>query len=238
MHQTRMIITLLALFSLTLFSCHKVVGTGPTVSETRNLSDFSEIRLDMDATLEITQGAHYLVQVDAQSNIMNEIRTTVSGHVLTIDHRHNTWIKSAPITVHVTLPYINALKVSGSGSIQGQTTIQSTNLTLCISGSGEITLPGIETETLESTISGSGEVNLKSGSTTNLESDISGSGDLYCSYVASKYVDARTSGSGTTKVYALNQLDAHISGSGNVYYRGNPIVNSSISGSGKVIHQD
>jgi Putative auto-transporter adhesin, head GIN domain len=239
MNKSSIILMLLAFFLIpALFSCKRVVGTGPIISETRVVSNFTKINLDMDANIKLSQGNVFSVTVDAQRNVLDEIQTNVSGNTLTVKHKNATWITGDDITVHITLPSLASLNVSGSGIIDGQTAFTCSDLKLCISGSGEINFPDIQANTIESNISGSGQVNIKNGTADNIDSDISGSGDVYASYVLAKKAVTHTSGSGTTKLNVSQQLDAHISGSGDVYYKGNPIVNASISGSGKVIHQD
>lgn len=234
---TRILIAILA-FSFLCSSCKKIVGRGPSVTESRTHSNFSSVNLNMSASLYISQGSSYSVVVEAEENILNEIITQVNGNTLTIKHRNNVWLKSDGIKVTVTLPHLNNLEVSGSGEIYGLTSFQSDQFHIDISGSGSIEMPVLQVQTLDANISGSGKITIKGGSAQQLKSDISGSGDLYSKDMVCQQVETHTSGSGTTKVYATQNLDVKISGSGDVYYKGNPTVNTSISGSGKVVHED
>lgn len=238
MKQSMLILAIICALSLLFSSCRKVVGSGPTISETRSASGFDAISLCMDAEVTIQQDSAYSVEVRAQQNIMDEIKTDVSGSTLTIKHRNNVWIKSDPIYITIHTPNLNTLDVSGSGKIQTLNTIQTGSFSADVSGSGTIVLSGLNSTNANFKISGSGEVQCKSGTVSALITDISGSGAIYTQYMLAQRADCETSGSGTTKVWVEKNLKADISGSGDVYYRGNPIVETHISGSGKVQHID
>jgi hypothetical protein len=83
------LILLVALFSVAISSCRKVVGRGPIISETRTVNDFSKISLSLDATVYYTQDSHYSVEVEAEENILEEVQTQVSGSTLTIKKRNS-----------------------------------------------------------------------------------------------------------------------------------------------------
>jgi hypothetical protein len=227
------LLILSAIFS----SCTKVIGTGPQVSEIRDVDGFSGISLDMDATINITQDSFFHVEVLAQSNILDKIVTSVSGSHLKITHKNNVIIKSSSVTVNISMPAVSYINVSGSGSVRLQSQLLADNLEMNVSGSGSIHMPTLTAANINSNISGSGKIQVAGGTAASLDSRISGSGDLEMLNVQTGHVNTITSGSGTTKVYAVNSLFAKISGSGDVYYRGNPSVESQISGSGQLIHQ-
>jgi len=239
---TRFFVSIIAIVSiLTLFSsCKKMVGSGPTVSETRNHSGFSGVDLSINATVNITQDNTYSVEVIAQQNILDILRTHVDGSTLCIGYeKPNLFVKATKdIIINIHMPAVNSLDVSGSGEVNGINAFTASSCSMNVSGSGDISLNSLEAQSIDSKISGSGNVTIHAGSSNTLDSKISGSGDMDLINVVAKDVETTTSGSGKTKVHATQNLDVQISGSGNVYYRGTPSVNTSISGSGKLIHQN
>lgn len=220
-------------------SCKKVIGTGPIETETRDISGFTSINLSIDADVHITQDSVYYVEVMAQNNILDILRTNKSGNELCISYKPSTVVKSTEdVVLNIHMPTINGIEVSGSGSVNAAQSISTNTIDCNISGSGKINLNSMVAQQINTKISGSGKISINGGTTENMDCKISGSGDLYCSSLTAQHVNTQTSGSGTHKVYAVQMLDAEISGSGNVYYRGNPTVHSSISGSGKLIHEN
>lgn len=221
-------------------SCKKtifnsIVGKGGTVTETRQLTDFNKISLDIDANVIYTQDASYYVEISGQQNVLDVLTTEISAGELRIDF--SKWVrKHSNITIIIHSPEIRGFVVSGSGNIESNGTITTSNMDLKISGSGNIVLNTLNTEELEASISGSGNIEVAAGTVDNEKATISGSGDIEMEDLVANNSYCKISGSGSITVWVLEQLDATISGSGDIRYKGTPIVNTHISGSGDVIH--
>lgn len=228
------LILLVALFSVAISSCRKVVGRGPIISETRTVNDFSKINLSLDATVYYTQDSHYSVEVEAEENILEEVQTQVSGSTLTIKKRNSVWLKTESIRVIIHAPSITDIEVEGSGYFLAQQPMNTSNIALQISGSGEIVLPALISSQVEADISGSGSIEIKSGECQSVETCISGSGEINFIGLRSQSANCTTTGSGKTKVYVEDNLIVRITGSGDVWYRGNPHIESTITGSGSM----
>jgi hypothetical protein len=240
MNNLKLMIPGILLLAVSVTSCKKhlfnsIKGKGATVTETRDLSGFNKISLDIDADIYYTQDSVYYVEISAQQNVLNVITTEISSGELEIDSRK--WIrKHNGIKIIVHSPNLYALDISGSGNIESAAVISTTTLELNISGSGNISLAAVNSAELEAKISGSGNISASGGAVTNQKATISGSGNIEMTGLSANHSDAKISGSGNISVWAIDQLKATISGSGDIRYTGNPAVNTTISGSGSVIH--
>ena len=254
--KSSILLTGIAISLLTLQSCEKncIHGEGSTVTQMRNVGNFSEISFSTEATVYFTQDSVTSFQVEAQQNIIDDMITEIHGSELEIYNDH--CIKDhAPIIIHITSPNITAIKmsgvgdiitsgkiytnqmdlsISGSGNIQSQDTIFATSMSDAISGSGSIKLLAVSTS-MNSTISGSGDISM-SGSSDSHSLNISGSGSFKGYGFITNSTNVTISGSGDAELFVNSVLDVTISGSGNVYYKGQPIVTTHVSGSGNVIH--
>jgi hypothetical protein len=216
---------------MSLFSCRKVVGEGPTVTETRNTSTFDEIEFGVPGTLYYTPSPVVKVELQAQKNILEVIETFVVNGELRIKVKNNTNIKPKEnIILNVSGPDVKSLTLSGSGSLKVIPDFNPYDLRVRISGSGSAMINKLTTGNVETQVSGSGDVQILSGTANSQTVSVSGSGKVDYAGLVTKNVTTHTSGSGTIKVHALEVLDAHISGSGVVMYKGNPQVKSSVSG--------
>jgi len=232
-------LSILFIFSLLMLallpSCRKVDGKGPVVSETRNISGFSEIKSDFNGDVYVSQGNTYNIRIEAQQNIIDVLETVLNDGIMTIRVKSNTVIRpDSRVRVYVTTPSVTGLRVSGSGSMTVQEPLNTANLYIRVNGSGDVNITKLTAGSLDADISGSGEINIFNGTADFEDIDITGSGSADCSGLAANSADVRISGSGDARVYALNHLKVRISGSGNVYYRGLPAIDVSISGSGKL----
>lgn len=229
------IMALTVVFFATSCSKNRIKGTGPTVNETFNVSNFSKVDLDLSADVNYTKGTDYSVEVSAQQNVLDRMKIDRIGDVLCISMKPNTnLLNYDKITVTVTSPEFDGADISGSGCIYIRGDFESNNVSVDVSGSGKIEIDELTMTQLDLDISGSGQITVDKGSATRINSEISGSGKVYLDNVEARNVKTETSGSGKTQVWATETLDVDIAGSGDVYYNGNPIIDADISGSGKL----
>ncbi len=216
-----------------IFDCTK--GEGPVVSQTISLNDFHSFTLTGSGKVYISQGEAQEVRVEAQQNIINLLNRRVNDGHWNIDISGCTRKIEEPV-YYITLPEIRAMKITGSGDVYGEGTLETGDLDVRITGSGKLTADVIA-DHIDVEITGSGDVRL-SGESETAELKISGSGELSAYELFVQSYDIKISGSGDAKVYAEENLNVRISGSGSVSYKGTPAVNSNITGSGKVVNRN
>jgi hypothetical protein len=217
-------------------SCQKIKGKGDLVTETRTVSGYNSVSLSMDASVYVTNGTEYTLEVMAQENLLPYIQTKLEHDRLVIKIKNTVSLgHHEPIKILITAPGMTDLDVSGSGLIDVQNDWLGTTLETHISGSGKISLSHVQCGTLKAKISGSGDIEAESGQVSAEDLNISGSGNIEFRYVVASDVNADISGSGNIYTQATTLLDATISGSGNIYYLGNPQINAHISGSGNIM---
>lgn len=210
-------------------------GNGYPINETRSLNTFHEVVCNGSFEVTVLPGDTYEVVVDAESNIIQYIRTSVSGGRLYIDTDDNRCVNnSIPVIITVYAPDVDGLDLNGSGSIWASG-LYVDNLYLNISGSGNIEV-NADALHIEAKISGSGSIDINGVSETS-DLSISGSGNIFAYDLMQNRSASSISGSGNIYVTVNQVLDGKISGSGNIYYKGNPTVYQNISGSGRIIKQ-
>lgn len=204
---------------------------------TINVNSFSELTFGLAGNIYIKQGNTQSVEVDCSDEVFEKLDFNHSGDRLTIQSEGswgwNSGIKKSELTVYITMVKVNRLSLGGSGSLMGDGIINSEDLGLYVSGSGNMDL-NIQTVELTTRVSGSGKISL-AGNADELDAKISGSGSVKARDVIAKNVTAAISGSGSVYIEATDEIKARISGSGSVYYSGDPKrLDSNSSGSGKI----
>lgn len=228
--------------------------------EVRTVDDFTKISFGYPGKLYLTQGSPQKVELVGDNDVLEEIETEVSGGRLRIG-KEDKWFNwdsdSERITVYITVPNIEAVSVSGSGDIIGQSRIRTNDLDLNVSGSGSLSLEFEANGDVEADVSGSGDLEAK-GNCESFESDVSGSGRVVLSANIDNTADFSISGSGkieasgsadfvktqisgSGKVLAAdlqtNRCDIRISGSGDVEINVKNELDANISGSGSVSYR-
>lgn len=228
--------------------------------ETRNVGEFSKLSYGVPGTLYLTQGNENSVVIEADAETLKDISTEVRGNKLVIKDNNNSWrgwSSSKKATIYVTMKNIDGISVSGSGNLIAKNKINAADLTLSVSGSGDLTADIEVRNTLDASASGSGDMMIR-GICKNLDSSISGSGRINAKLRinedakmtisgsgkieaegTSKSVTARISGSGSVRAADLetDNCKVTISGSGSVQINVKTALDASISGSGSVSYR-
>ncbi len=240
MTKSLLLITLLALlvfpacgFTFNLANSNRVNGSGNAVSETRDVSGFNEVSLEVPSTLYITQGDTESLTIEADDNVLELIETEVNGSRLTLGIKPTISLNlGSRIKFYLTVKDLNAIRINGSGRVEAET-LTTTDLILGISGSGAYVIIQLTAARLETNIDGSGKI-IVAGTAPELDVHISGSGNFNCPDLAAQNAVVKIDGSGSVTLWPTDTLDIRISGSGTVRYYGSPTITQSISGSGSI----
>jgi hypothetical protein len=227
--------------------------------ETRNVETFTKISFRVPGKLYLRQGSPQKVEIEGKKDILAEIEIEVEGSKLVIGKEGkwfdwDNWKDGDDVNVYITVKDIEAISVSGSGDLIGETKIIASSLDLNVSGSGSLKIDADASGDVEADVSGSGNIDLK-GKCRNYKSSVSGSGKVLLAVAISNVADfgvsgsgrivasgsaqrVKTSISGSGKVLAgdlvANSCDIRISGSGDVEINVKDELDASISGSGSV----
>ncbi len=187
-------------------------------------------------TLYITQGAPSLT-VEARQSILDRLETTVNGDTLRIGFRprgfgFQIFWANEPITYHLTVPDLSAIKLSGAVAVKGEGTFEATEFAIQCSGSSDVTLE-VRADNVRLNTSGSADITL-TGQADTLFCDTSGSTNVHARDLATRTATVDCSGSSDIEVNASERLDVSASGSSTVSHVGTPILTTNISGSGEV----
>ena len=219
----------------TYFSCLR--GNGSVVTEERELGEIYGVISEGDYEVTVIIDSLNMIEVEWDENLIPYISTRISGEKLIIDQGTRKCLRSNyPTRIFVHTPYINLLRLTGSGFIICDD-LNTDDLKIDLTGSGYLDLRNLNAESMEASLTGSGEIILE-GTTEESDFTISGSGDFKAFDLIQEICIADISGSGYMQVYASDLLDAVISGSGNIYYKGNPRVIVHITGSGSIINSN
>lgn len=206
-------------------------------TEDRKVSAFKGISISGSYDYYIKQGSTNAVRVEAPAKLSPYIVTEVKDGVLNVyTKNHTNWgniFNNEKIAVYITVKDINSIQFSGSGDVYFREGINSTDMRITMSGSGDLT-GKINATSVECSLSGSGDIRL-SGRAENAKVKLVGSGDLSARELQTVNTYVEVVGSGDASVNASGSLNAKLSGSGDINYRGNPkSVSKSKSGSGDI----
>ena len=198
--------------------------------ELNNVSNFSSIKVLGSTDVEYRQssGSKTEISIYGSDNLVDLLEVSTANGVLQViassPSLDEVDIKgSADVYLKGTIKGVDlTLNITGSGDIEAEN-LQYTNLSAYIKGSGDIDVKNVKGTTVKTIVSGSGDVNIK-GAAKWAALTVNGSGDISADKLAATEVIATVSGSGDISCYASKQLDAKVSGSGDIEYKGNPSI--------------
>lgn len=190
-------------------------GSGTVRSEARDISDFSSIDVGGVFQVELTAQKDFAVEVEADDNLLQYVKTEVRGGKLEISMEKRVSTKN-PIKVRISAPNIESIEASGASSVKA-VNLKNTELGIDTSGASRVELLG-EAERLNVEVSGASRINAKDLQTVNADVDASGA----------SYVELSVSGS----------LSSKSSGASRIVYKGTPTsVEKKTSGAGSITQE-
>lgn len=211
--KTRILLAiLLAVVSFSACTVWGVRGNGRMKEQNRNSEEFDRIEAGGAFTIRVLVGKSTSIRINAEENLLQYIKTKVSGGTLIIDSKKNLNPKK-DIEIFITTPSLSALEASGANNVD---------------------VVGINEKEFFVNLSGAGNVDLK-GNADKLRAEISGAGNIDARELKARDVMISVSGAASADVYAKEILDASVSGVGSIDYYGNPEkTRTNVSGVGSI----
>ena len=148
----RMVLAGVALVSVLIVGCiyvpgggPAVTGTGPVVTEDRQVQAFDKVEISNGIKLVLSIGSTTSVQVSAQQNLLPLISTTVADGKLTARSTQSV-ISTAPLTVTVVTPSLTALSMK-DGAFADATGVTAQSFALEAADGSSVNIAG-STDTL------------------------------------------------------------------------------------------
>lgn len=219
-----------------LFPC--LEGDGNLTVESRAVVGFTGIYNSSEYDVRVVVGNETSLQVEADENLQQYIKTYVQDNSLVIEAEDNRCLESVnPIQITVSCPSLSRVVSNGSGDIDvyGFT---ADYFSVTLSGSGDIDISDLViTNEISITNTGSGYLTID-GKASNSINALSGSGHMNLDRFRVNNCSVNLAGSGDMRVSFINTLTGIISGSGDIHYYGpTEGVNVRTTGSGILIKE-
>jgi hypothetical protein len=186
-------------------------GSGQMATESRSVGEFSQIDVSSIFQVEVVAQSEFSVEVEADDNLLQFIRTDVRDGRLEISLSKSVKT-SNPMRVRISAPNIDRVEASGASKVN-VSNLRNSQITLDTSGASKINL---------------------SGETSKLIVDVSGASSIDAGSLATGTAIIDASGASKVNVNVTSELVADASGASRITYAGSPSVNKSTSGASSV----
>jgi Putative auto-transporter adhesin, head GIN domain len=189
-----------------------VKGSGIIKTEKREVTGFKQIDVSGAIEVEINAQNDFSVNVETDDNLLEYVKTEVSGETLKI-YTKGISFRRSKVKVFISMPELTGTEVSGASKVNAQN-IKTEKFTLDVSGASKIELSG-EANNLTIDSSGASKINAENLKVANANVDVSGASHI--------------------TVNATEEVRAEASGASKVNYVGEPKnVIKDVSGASKV----
>lgn len=174
-------------------------GSGNLKTETRNVSGFKNVEGSNAVNLEIAVGESFSAEVEADDNLIQNVKTEVSGETLKVFTEGRMSAKSR-ITVRIKLPELDKLGISGASTAD---------------------VSNVKSDSIELQARGASKIKID-GATKTLSADASGASDINAEGLLTEDARVESSGASRVTVTPSNELNADSSGASSIIYKGEP----------------
>ena len=192
-----LLLSVVVLGMLTSCSCHGLKvhysKTDPHGIQERDLKGFERIEQLGSLDVKYAQADSFSVRVEAPVKVLDDVETYVTGNKLVVRMKGegkllNLGVSDADgVTVFVTSPDFLGIELKGSGDFEANGLVDTDNLDITLSGSGDIRFDDIICDRVNVSLVGSGDVDANvigsgditlSGNVKDYKYNVRGSGDM------------------------------------------------------------
>jgi len=227
-------IIVLTVISLFLTSCNfkGIKGSGNVTTEIRPLNGtFNGVQVDNGLELILEQSNETKVNVVADDNLQNHIKTEIKNGILMVTSDFSNYYNVKSNKVYVFAPHIETMEASSGSNLNSVNTIKADDIQIKSSGGSTVDIT-IETEHANTQASSGSTIILK-GKAIKLETNSSSGSSIEAEKLLSNAISAKASSGSNIHIYPLVSLNAEASSGSSISYHNNPKtlkVNSSSGG--------
>jgi hypothetical protein len=189
-----------------------VQGSGNSRTEVRNVSGFEGIKAGGAINLEVSVQKDFKVEVEADDNLLEYIKTETSGNTLKI-YTEGRFSTKSRINVRISMPEIKELEISGASNA---------------------IISNVKSDSLIVESNGASKIKID-GEAKNLVLEVSGASKVEAEELKVERIDVDANGASKVTVSPTSELKADASGASTIYYTGDPKnVESKTSGASSV----
>lgn len=217
-------------------------GFASNVKKEYPLGSFTGINLQGPTKVFVTHGKSTAVKAEGPQELINKLEVFVDGTNLVIRTKKGESYKTRRdyyVQFFVEIPSLDQLTLSGSGDMILRDKMEwGSDVTMSLSGSGDLKIGQIKTQKLNIVVNGSGDIEFKNIVSTSLKVKVLGSGDIKIGGGVVQQADYNVVGSGDIKAQNLQSenVNANITGSGDIRCYAKKSISGRVFGSGDVVY--
>lgn len=203
-------------------------GDGDIQKEMRYVSPFNRLNVTGNLTVHFTQDTVVEVFVEADSNLLEHIKTEVEDGVMKISHSRG--IQARNLKIHISREQLEDIRLSGGGRFITVKPVQFDAINLTANGGARLEMDGVF-ELMNMELNAGSLAKLSGECKEFIVSAMAGSNLKSKGFIAQDVTVNAVAGS-NLEIHAAKTLSVNGSTGSNIYYHGNPELKSIQTGTG------
>lgn len=198
------------------------VSIAKPVKEKREAGQFTKIEVSTGIDLYYTQDSNYNLEVEADKDIIGDVKTVVKGNTLVVDRKKPSFKgKKNKAIVYVSGPNIDDVK-SSSGADFYAKNLDLNSLSIGVSSGADVKIEGLKVNgDVETSVSGGADCLIRNLQVKNASLSASGGGDIKVDQMQASSVSISASGGADIKVDGkVESMEVRASGGADVILKG------------------
>jgi hypothetical protein len=202
-------------------------GSGKIITGEIDVSGFSGVTLAAAGNLHIEVGAKEELRIKVDDNLLPQYEVEVDSKMLTIKLKDGAKVEpTKDVDFYLTVEELDTIVLTGAGSIEVESAVRAGQFSVDLSGAGDITMAGLNADSLDVEISGAGSLEIEAGWVDEQTVMLSGVGDYMAEKMQCGTASVEITGAGSATVWVVTQLEVTGTGAGTVEYVGKPEVST------------
>ncbi len=194
----------------------RITGSGTIITETRAVSDFSEVEADDALDLVITEGTEHSLIIEADDNVVDRVQTSISGKRVKIEMEGiNVSYNNTSIRVFIEMPALNVIKLNDASEANVSGFSNMGELEINLNDASELKLVG-EAVLLTANIKDASQVNAFDFTAQTCIVDLKDASDL--------------------DIYCTDLIEGTLKDASTLRYQGNPVITATTSDASDIIN--
>lgn len=243
------ILAIMIVASTTMFAA----DNNKKIDKDLNVGKFEKIAIKGSDMVVYTQGDKVSVRLHGTQEQVDAMIVNVEGNTLNVSRKSSInngtgftgFLRalargeepSTSVVVYVTTPDLTSVKVTGSGDFKANSQVDTDNIEIVVTGSGDIDFKDLICDNADIAVTGSGDIEIKKLESVTSSIAIRGSGDIHVKQQRVRKTDLSIYGSGDITVQCSNcgEVNASVFGSGDITLSGQyELKTKNVRGSGDI----
>ncbi len=197
-----------------------IEDSGNHIVKELTVNPFSKIEVNGPVKLELRQDSSFKISIAADSNIVEQIKASVSGETFKVELDPMKYCGTDSIIIQAGIGALTELKASGASKVYSKGALHVGDIEMKLSGTTETNL-NLYAGKLDTESDGAARLTL-SGQAGIHELNSKGMLELNAfDFVVAQY-DINIEVTGKSNINVLNDLKVRTSGASSIFYKGNP----------------